>query len=172
MKAAAHSFTLATSLNPTDTGLTSDPVKGKKTGDILTAGEWNRILELMSEGGSGGSASGGSGAAAFVTYKNFSGTTTTIGKSEGIKSVANANGTPNFLAKDTLITFDEPLLTGDYAVIVSPSEDLSSILSVSRPTLDWVCMWNKISDSSLGVRCAYPGYGAYGNSIVSVAVIK
>ena len=27
MKAAAHSFTLATSLNPTDSGLTSDPVK-------------------------------------------------------------------------------------------------------------------------------------------------
>lgn len=54
MKAAAHSFTLLSTLNPTDTGLTSDPVKGKKTGDILTAGEWNRMLELVSEGGSGG----------------------------------------------------------------------------------------------------------------------
>ena len=54
MKAVAHSFTLATTLNPTDTGLTSDPVKGKKTGDILTAGEYNRLLELVSEGGSGG----------------------------------------------------------------------------------------------------------------------
>ena len=54
MKAVAHSFTLATTLNPSDTGLTSDPVKGKKTGDILTAGEWNRMLELTSEGGGGG----------------------------------------------------------------------------------------------------------------------
>jgi hypothetical protein len=54
MKAAAHSFTLATSLNPSDSGLTSDPVKGKKTGDILTAGEWNRVLELVSEGGGSG----------------------------------------------------------------------------------------------------------------------
>lgn len=51
MKAVAHSFTLATTLNPSDTGLTSDPVKGKKTGDILTAGEYNRLLELVSEGG-------------------------------------------------------------------------------------------------------------------------
>ena len=54
MKAVAHSFTLTSTLNPSDTGLTSDPVKGKKTGDILTAGEWNRVLELVSEGGSGG----------------------------------------------------------------------------------------------------------------------
>lgn len=53
MKAVAHSFTLSASLNPTDTGLSSDPVKGKKTGDILTAGEWNRILELVNEGGGG-----------------------------------------------------------------------------------------------------------------------
>ncbi len=60
MKAAAHAFTLATDLNPGQTGLTSEPVKGKKTGDILTAGEYNRILELVSEGGSG-SVSGGSG---------------------------------------------------------------------------------------------------------------
>lgn len=54
MKAVAHSFTLSASLNPTDTGLSSDPIKGKKTGDILTAGEYNRILELISEGGGGG----------------------------------------------------------------------------------------------------------------------
>ncbi len=53
MKAVAHSFTLSATLNPTDTGLTSDPVKGKKTGDILTAGEYNRLLELVSEGGGG-----------------------------------------------------------------------------------------------------------------------
>ena len=53
MKAVAHSFTLSASLNPTYTGLSSDPIKGKKTGDILTAGEYNRILELISEGGGG-----------------------------------------------------------------------------------------------------------------------
>jgi hypothetical protein len=53
MKAAAHSFTLSSVLNPTGTGLQSSPIKGKKTGDILTAGEWNRMLELVSEGGSG-----------------------------------------------------------------------------------------------------------------------
>jgi len=53
MKAATHFFTLAGDLNPGQTGLASDPVKGKKTGDILTAGEWNRMLELTGEGGSG-----------------------------------------------------------------------------------------------------------------------
>lgn len=53
MKAAVHTFTLATSLNAGQTGLDSAPIKGKKTGDILTAGEWNRLLELVSEGGSG-----------------------------------------------------------------------------------------------------------------------
>jgi hypothetical protein len=36
-------------------------VKGKKTGDILTAGEYNRLLELLSEGGGGGSSVGGAG---------------------------------------------------------------------------------------------------------------
>jgi hypothetical protein len=30
-------------------------VKGKKTGDILTAGEYNRLLELVSEGSSSSS---------------------------------------------------------------------------------------------------------------------
>ena len=52
MKAVAHSFTLSATLNPSDSGLTSDPVKWKKSGDILTAGEYNRLLELVSEGGS------------------------------------------------------------------------------------------------------------------------
>ena len=54
MKAAVGDFTLSTVLNPGQTGLKSAPVSGKKTGDILTAGEWNRVLELVSEGGSGG----------------------------------------------------------------------------------------------------------------------
>ncbi len=53
MKAAAHSFTLATSLNPTDTGLTSAPLVGKKTGDVLTAGEYNRLLEMIAQGSVG-----------------------------------------------------------------------------------------------------------------------
>lgn len=51
MQAVAHSFTLGSSLG--QTGFTSEPVKGKKTGDMLTAGEYNRILELVGEGGSG-----------------------------------------------------------------------------------------------------------------------
>lgn len=56
MKAAAANFTL-TELIPTgQTSLTSAPLVGKKTGDILTAGEYNRLLELISEGnGTGGS---------------------------------------------------------------------------------------------------------------------
>lgn len=54
MKAAVGNFTLSTSLNPDETGLQSAPIKGKKTGGILTAGEWNRVLELLSEGGTGG----------------------------------------------------------------------------------------------------------------------
>lgn len=49
MKAAVHAFTLSADLNPGQTGLDSAPIKGKKTGDILTAGEWNRMLELLSE---------------------------------------------------------------------------------------------------------------------------
>jgi hypothetical protein len=55
MKAAARtSFTLSADLNPGQTGFDSAPVSGKKTGNMLTAGEWNRMLELISEGGSGG----------------------------------------------------------------------------------------------------------------------
>jgi hypothetical protein len=61
MKAAAANFTLASELNPGQTGLQSAPVSGKKTGDILTAGEWNRVLELLGEGTSGGSGNSGSG---------------------------------------------------------------------------------------------------------------
>lgn len=60
MKAAVRSFTLAADLNPGITGLQSAPVSGKKTGDMLTAGEWNRVLELAAQGGGGGG-TGGSG---------------------------------------------------------------------------------------------------------------
>lgn len=57
MKAAArNSFALSADLNPGQTGFDSAPLSGKKTGNMLTAGEWNRVLELISEGGSGGSA--------------------------------------------------------------------------------------------------------------------
>jgi hypothetical protein len=57
MKAAIRSFTLAGDLNPGKTGLQSSAVAGKETGDMLTAAEWNRMLELVAQGG------GGSGAA-------------------------------------------------------------------------------------------------------------
>ncbi len=68
MKAAIRSFTLAGELNPGKTGLQSSPVTGKETGDMLTAGEWNRVLELVAQGG------GGSGAAnnpLIICDKNF-----------------------------------------------------------------------------------------------------
>ena len=58
MKSAAHAFTLTADLNAGQTGLTSSPVAGKKTGDVLTAAEWNRMLELVSEGGGGGAVMG------------------------------------------------------------------------------------------------------------------
>ncbi len=54
MKAAVRNFTLAADLNPGATGLQSAPVWGKKTGDMLTAGEYNRILELVGQVGGGG----------------------------------------------------------------------------------------------------------------------
>ena len=54
MKAAVRSFTLAGELNPGETGLQSSPLEGKKTGDMLTAGEYNRLLELVAQGGGGG----------------------------------------------------------------------------------------------------------------------
>ena len=50
MKAAVHAFTLSSDLNPGQTGYESAPVSGKKTGNMLTAAEWNRMLELISEG--------------------------------------------------------------------------------------------------------------------------
>lgn len=48
MKAPEHSFILASELNNWESGLSSAALKGKKTGDILTAKEYNRILELLS----------------------------------------------------------------------------------------------------------------------------
>lgn len=54
MKAASQAFTLAGDLNPGKTGLQSSPVAGKETGDMLTAAEWNRVLELVAQGGGGG----------------------------------------------------------------------------------------------------------------------
>ncbi len=69
MKAAAANFTLASELNPGQTGLQSAPVSGKKTGDILTAGEWNRVLELLGEDGDSGSSGGTSN----ITWANFDG---------------------------------------------------------------------------------------------------
>lgn len=57
MKAAAAAFTLTADLNPGQTGLTSAPLTGKKTGDVLTAGEYNRLLELISQGSANGCSS-------------------------------------------------------------------------------------------------------------------
>jgi len=58
MKAAIRPFTLAGDLNSGTSGLQSSPVTGKETGDMLTAGEWNRVLELVSQGGGAGGGSG------------------------------------------------------------------------------------------------------------------
>ncbi len=55
MKAATHSFTLSGDLNSGATDLESSPLVGKKTGDMLSAGEYNRLLELVGQGGGGGS---------------------------------------------------------------------------------------------------------------------
>ncbi len=57
MKAAVRSFNLLADLNGTVTNPSdyiSSPVIGKKTGDTLTAGEYNRLLELVAQGGGGG----------------------------------------------------------------------------------------------------------------------
>ncbi len=53
MKAATHSFTLSGDLNSGATDLESSPLVGKKTGDMLSAGEYNRLLELVGQGGGG-----------------------------------------------------------------------------------------------------------------------
>jgi hypothetical protein len=53
MKAAVHTFTLSADLNPGQTGFESSPVAGKKTGNMLTAGEWNRMLEIVANAGGG-----------------------------------------------------------------------------------------------------------------------
>lgn len=55
MKATVHTFTLAADLNAGQTGYESAPIAGKKTGNILTAGEWNRMLELVGGSGTGNS---------------------------------------------------------------------------------------------------------------------
>ncbi len=54
MKAATHAFTLSGDLNSGATDLESSPLVGKKTGDMLSAGEYNRLLELVGQGGGGG----------------------------------------------------------------------------------------------------------------------
>jgi hypothetical protein len=170
MKTAVGDFTLSTVLNPGQTGLKSAPVSGKKTGDILTAGEWNRVLELVSEGGSSGGTGVSSNIRAWVTYRNIGGTVNIIGNPYGVQSAWSGAGVTNFLNYDTIITLKEPLLDSNYAVVVSPAFNSGSGY-YNWSVLDWVCVWSKISSTSLGVHCGYPGYGAYGNSIVSVAVI-
>jgi len=53
MKAVAANFTLTELIPSGQTGLTSAPLVGKKTGDILTAAEYNRLLEVVAQGGGG-----------------------------------------------------------------------------------------------------------------------
>lgn len=52
MKEGVKNFTLSWDLNNGQSGLQSAPLTGKRTGDMLTAQEYNRMLELISEGGS------------------------------------------------------------------------------------------------------------------------
>jgi hypothetical protein len=52
MKEGLKNFTLSWDLNNGQSGLQSAPLTGKRTGDMLTAAEYNRMLELISEGGS------------------------------------------------------------------------------------------------------------------------
>lgn len=54
MKAAIRPFTLTADLNTGATGLQSAPLTGKRTGDQLSAAEYNRLLELVGQGGGGG----------------------------------------------------------------------------------------------------------------------
>ena len=135
----------------------------------------NNCLSIM--GGGGGSAStsatsNSSGTSkAWVTFRNIGGTVTKVGDSYGVQSVASAAGVTNFLAWDTIITLDQPLLSSNYAVVASPAFNAGEG-RYNGTVLDWVCIWSKVSSSSIGVHCAYPGYGAYGNSIVSVVVFS
>jgi len=50
MKAVAANFTLTELIPSGQTGLTSAPLVGKKSGDILTAAEYNRLLEVVAQG--------------------------------------------------------------------------------------------------------------------------
>lgn len=117
----------------------------------------------------GGGTSAQGSARAWVTFRNIGGTVSKIGDSYGVESVSSAGGTPNFLAWDTLIKLDGPLLASNYAVVASPAY-VSGSGRYNGNVLDWVCIWSKVSEDTIGVHCAYPGYGAYGNSIVSVVV--
>jgi len=120
----------------------------------------------------GGAAAGAAGVAkAWVTFRNINGAVAVQGTSHGVTSVASAAGVPNHAAWDTVITLDQPLLASNYAVLVVPSQNDGSA-RYNGTVLDWVCMWNKVASNKIGVHCAYPGYGAYGNSIASVVVFS
>ncbi|MBU3668557.1 MAG: hypothetical protein FGM57_01160 [Candidatus Taylorbacteria bacterium] len=106
---------------------------------------------------------------AWVTFRNIGGTISQVGDAYGVTSVTNGKGVSNFSAYDTIIKLDSPLLTGGFAVVASPAYDSGSGY-YKGSVLDWVCIWSKISSDTIGVHCAYPGYGQYGNSIVSVVV--
>lgn len=54
LKGESKVFEYAEELNDGDTSFVSEPVEGKKTGEMLTAAEFNRVLEMLQEGGVGG----------------------------------------------------------------------------------------------------------------------
>lgn len=116
-----------------------------------------------------GVASSAGTAKAWVTFRNLNGTVSEVGDSHNVTSVASGSGTKNYLAADTIITFAENLVDDNFAVLVSPSINNGGGYYDGR-VLDWVCVWDKVASNKIAVRCAYLGYGAYGNSIASVVV--
>lgn len=129
----------------------------------------NCVTSLGVTSATGTEAAAPGAARAWATFKNVGGSASLIGDAYGVRSVGSAAGVSNFAYYDTIVSFEEPVLASGYAVVASPAFNSGSG-RLDGAVLDWVCIWSKVSDSSLGVHCAYPGYGAYGNSIVSVVV--
>lgn len=119
----------------------------------------------------GGTPNAAGVAKAWATFRNIGGAVTVVGNTHGVASVTGAYGVPNHAYYDTVITLNEPLLETNYAVLVVPSQNDGSA-RYNGAVLDWVCLWNKIDSTRIGVHCAYPGFGAYGNSIASVLVFS
>ncbi len=153
------------------------PVENKRTighrgsgGIFYPYGADAEILALEKRcSGSTASASNASAAKAWVTYVNLGGNVTIQGESFGVQSIANGTSSGMF-GYDTVIELSDEILNQNYAVVVSPAYSDGGSGYYNGHVLDWVCIWNKVSSRKIGVHCAYPGYGAYGNSKVSVIV--